>query len=158
MRLSGEGISVDVPDGWDGEIFRRQPDPAIDADLTSETRPELTGAVLHVANFPLPSQRGDFGSGAVETMRRQDVLIVLKEFDRESAKTALYRHRLELPLDADLFDPQRLQRVLPNQGGAQVFFSAAGRAFCLYVVLGSYRLRARLLPEVNALLATLAIA
>jgi hypothetical protein len=157
VRLNGQGLSVDVPDGWDGEIFRRDPDPAIDADLTSETRPELTGAVLHVANFPLPSQRGDFGSGAVEVMRRQDVLVVLKEYDPESAKSALYRHRLTLPLDADIFDPQRLQRVLPNQGGAQVFFSEAGRAFCLYIVLGSFRLRARLLPEVNALLKTLEI-
>ncbi len=156
-RLSAEGLSVEVPEGWDAEIFRREPDAAPDADLTDETRPEITGAVLHMANFPLPPQRGDFGSGAVEVMRRQDVLVVLKEYDRDSAKVALFRRRLELPLRADVFDPDQLQRVLPNQGGTQVFFNEAGRAFCLYVVLGSYRLRARLLPQVNALLATLRV-
>ena len=36
-----------------------------------------------------------------------------------------------------------------------MFFSEEGRAFCLYVVLGSYRRRHDVVPEVNAVLATL---
>jgi hypothetical protein len=43
--------------------------------------------------------------------------------------------------------------VIKGQAGAQFFFSDAGRAFCLYVVLGSYARRGALVPKVNAVLA-----
>jgi hypothetical protein len=35
------------------------------------------------------------------------------------------------------FAPNALQRVLPGLLGGQWFFTEHGRAFCLYVVLGS---------------------
>ena len=114
--LASDGIAVDLPEGWDGQIYRRTPDAAFDRDLAPESEGETTGAVLHIANFPLPSLRGDFGSGAVEVMRRQDLLIVLFEYDRASTSTVLFRNKLRLPISADDFDPYRLQHPLPGQG------------------------------------------
>jgi hypothetical protein len=47
---------------------------------------------------------------------------------------------------------------MPGQSGLQRFFTHNGRAFCLYVVLGSHVDRADILPNVNAVLETLEIA
>jgi hypothetical protein len=53
---------------------------------------------------------------------------------------------------ADDFSPVALQRVLEGQGGVQRFFNQAGRALCLYVVLGSYARRTRTVPLINRVL------
>jgi hypothetical protein len=50
-----------------------------------------------------------------------------------------------------------MQRPLPGQSGAQFFFTEAGRAFCLYVVLGSHARRRQLVPEVNLVLSALSV-
>ncbi|MEP7019048.1 MAG: hypothetical protein ABI808_00240, partial [Pseudonocardiales bacterium] len=47
----------------------------------------------------------------------------------------------------------KLQRRVAGQSGFQHFFTQSGRAFCLYVVLGSHQRAAALCPEVNAVLA-----
>ncbi len=47
--------------------------------------------------------------------------------------------------------------MILGQGGAQSFFSERGRAFCLYVVLGSYAARTRLVPRADAFYRTLEI-
>ena len=51
----------------------------------------------------------------------------------------------------------QLQRLLEGQGGVQRFFTVAGRAFCLYVVFGSFARRVRTIPVVNSILDTLTI-
>jgi hypothetical protein len=112
---------------------------------------------MHAANFALPAIRGDFGSGAVDRMRRDDVLVALLEFDPPSARTALFaNHGVPRPRTDD-FHPAQLQRVLPGQSGAQWFFNTGDRAFCLYVVLGSHHRRVRLVPHVHDLLDRLTI-
>lgn len=154
-RLSGHAIDVDLPPGWDGRIYRRDPGPSV-AAATSEAA--TTGAVLHAASFPLPGERGDFGSGAVEIMRRDDVLMVLIEYGAEGAGSGLFAEPgPPRQLSARDFDQNALQRAIPGQAGTQVFFSANGRAFCLYVVLGSYHDRERAVAVVNSLLPTLRI-
>ena len=150
-RLSGHAIAVDLPTGWDGRIYRREPAEAGTAHATADTQ-----AVLHAASFPLPADRGDYGSGAVEVMRRADVLVVLVEHGPASAGTALFATpgppRQMSPGD---FSPSALQRVIPGQAGAQAFFTSNGRAFCLYVVLGDYNERDRAVPVLNSLLRSL---
>ena len=146
-RVRAHGVRVHTPDGWEARIYRRPP-----------TEPqETTHSVTHVANFPLPRDRGDFGTGAVERMSRDDVLVVLVEFDPESAKTALFARRGLPKPRADDFDPRNLQRTLPGQSGGQWFFNTGDRAFSLYVVLGSHQRRARLLPQVHDILDRVAI-
>jgi hypothetical protein len=50
-----------------------------------------------------------------------------------------------------------LQRITPGQSGAQYFYNEAGRAFCLYVVLGSHDRRSQLVGEARRLLSGLGV-
>jgi hypothetical protein len=114
--------------------------------------------VMHLATFPMPAERGSFGSGAVELMGSQDVFITLFEYGPESADTPLFASQgIPRGLQARQFDRDTLQRALPQQSGIQQFFTHRGRAFCLYVVLGSHIDRADLLPRLNAVLDSLEI-
>jgi hypothetical protein len=145
--LGAHGLSVTLPTGWDAHIYRRPDGP--DGGTSHP--------VLHAATMPLPRSRGDFGSGAVELMRRDDVLVVLFEYDAASARTALFRRSgMPRPSAAD-FNPRGLQRTIDGQSGAQWFFHVGARAFCLYVVLGSHAARARLVPKVHQLLEALTV-
>jgi hypothetical protein len=152
-RLSGLAVHVDLPPGWDGRIYRRTSDePGVGAADAMRTVAS-SHAVLHAGSFPLPADRGDYGSGAVEVMRREDVLVMLVEHGPASADTALFATPgPPRRLSSDDFSPSALLRAIPGQGGTQVFFSAKGRAFCLYVVLGDYEQRDRAVPVVNSLL------
>lgn len=151
MRIAAHGLAVDTPAGWDARIFRRRSE-GLQAGAHGGRAP-TDHPVLHVANFPLPEERGDFGSGAVELMRSPHVLVALLEYHQEAARTALFSPRgMPRRLDSGDFDPNALQRTLAGQAGAQRFFSEGGRAFCLYVVIGSFARRAPLVSEVNATL------
>jgi hypothetical protein len=113
---------------------------------------------MHAANFALPPNLGDYAAGAVEQMGAGDVLVVLLEFDPDSAGQGLFAAEgLPTGMAAGDFSPAALPRAIPGRTGAQWFFSLGGRAFCLYVVLGSQGDRAALLPTVNQLVETLKI-
>ena len=157
--IEGGGIRIDLPSGWDAEIYRRisasQPSSATAAD--DARREEQTNAVLHTANFALPADRGDFGSGAVEVMRSSDLLVVLFEYNPEDASRALFEHvGIPLPLVVSDFSPNAMQRPLKGLLGTQQFFQASGRAWCLYVVLAEAN-RDTLITAANAVLATIDI-
>ena len=106
----------------------------------------------------MPAGRGSFGSGATELMNTDDVLIVLFEYGAESVGTPLFDHQ-DLPrtVAPEDFDRNSLQHAIPGQSGMQRFFTENGRAFCLYVVLGSHIDRNELVPRVNQVLATVEI-
>nr|MDQ3294736.1 hypothetical protein [Actinomycetota bacterium] len=55
------------------------------------------------------------------------------------------------------FNRRGLQNAIDGQAGWQSFFTAAGRAFCLYVVLGRDHDIAPLVAEVERVLAALTI-
>src|SRR5579875_1629284 len=142
VSVAAHGLLVEQLPGWDVHIYRRT------ADDGSVTYP-----VVHAGNFALPRARGDFGVGAVERMGSRHLLVVLFEFEPEAAGTPLFARRgWPRPRPAD-FHPWALQRTLPGQAGAQWFFTEAGRPFSLYVVLGGYRHRDELVPQVRTLLA-----
>lgn len=148
MKLVGAGVSVSLPPGWEGEI-----DPGGD-QVGEAHRP----TVVHLANFSLPPQRGDYGDGAVQIMRSQDVLMVLLEFVASAPGQPLFAaNGLPLPLRHSDFDRNALQRRMEGQGGCQRFFQSNGRAFCLFVVVGSYVDRVDRLDEINEILATVEI-
>ena len=163
MRLSGHGLAIDLPPRWEGTIGRR-PDAgaaAVAAGAASAPKavaPARDGEqllpVAHLATFALPPERGDFGSGAVDLMRPADVFLAIVEYGPECVGTALFAPRGQLPrLQAAQFGPARLQRVQKGQAGAQAFCTVAGRAFCVYAVVGAAGRAAALAPEVNAVLA-----
>ncbi len=156
--LSGSGITIDVPGGWDGRIYTRAPEPSGLRPATAGVpTQETTGAVVHVASFPLPAETGDYGGGAVEIMASTDLLLVLFEHGHASANTPLFAATSIPRLQATDVSTMQLQRLIDGQGGVQRFFTVAGRAFCLYVVFGSYIRRVRTIPVVNEILDTIAI-
>jgi len=149
-QLSSGGISVEVPQGWEGSIS----DGGFKLLATGSQDP----TVLHLGSFPLPANRGSFGSGATELMNSSDILMVLFEYEGEAASTPLFSQKgIPRQLDPQMFDRNALQRTLVGQSGLQQFFTQNGRAFCLYVVLGSHLDRAELVPQVNDVLSTLEI-
>jgi hypothetical protein len=155
--LNAAGLTVALPRGWEGEIFNRA--PLVDGRSLGGPIDETGVArnVVHLANFALPAERGDFGSGAVELMNSGAVLIILFEHGPESVDTPLFARSGIPQLTPEEFHPQQMQRTLAGQSGRQIFFNIAGRAFCLYVVLGGHRQREVLVPLVNEVLASLAI-
>jgi hypothetical protein len=160
MRLAGHGLTIELPPRWEGTIGRRPADPGAAAVAAGQARtvaPALSDEqllpVAHLATFPLPGDRGDFGSGAVDLMAPDDVFLALVEYGPECAGTALFAPQPRLPmLRTGQFGANRLQRVQKGQAGAQVFCTVAGRAFCIYAVVGATGRAARLAPEVNAVL------
>jgi hypothetical protein len=159
-RLSGHDVVCTLPAGWDGNISVRH-DGAPEAFAVTGT-PEVFTAVpqpvVHLANFALPQERGDFGSGAVELMGDRDVLVVLFEYEPSSAGAPLFKARgLPRTLAPAQFDPTMLRRGIAGQVGFQSFFHEASRAFCLYVVLGSSGAAPRSVDLVNSVLATVKI-
>ena len=149
-RMESSGLSVDLPPTWEGNISGGG------FHLLSDGAREPT--VLQAGTFPLPAQRGSFGSGATDTMGLQDVFITLFEYGEESLGTALFAAqgipRELLPGD---FNRHMLQHPLPGQSGIQHFFTEKDRTFCLYVVLGSHLDRADLVPKANDVLRTIVI-
>jgi hypothetical protein len=121
MILTRFGISIDLPDGWEGTIYRR---------------PGGGRPILHAANFALPADDGDFGSRSIAAMDRSGVFAALLEYDPELAGTGLFAHMgLPLPLRGSEASPRSLQRMQARRTGIQRFFTSSNRAFCLFVAM-----------------------
>lgn len=159
--MSDRGIDLELPPGWEGEIYRRSPGEVRYDEGVPRSRQlqPTTRSVVHLGSFPLPPDRGDYGSGAVEIMRDEDVLVILFEFEPESATTAQFvSSGLPYPVTAADFDPNQMQRPLQGMAGMQRFFNVdEERAFCLFVVIGSYARRKELLPKINTVLSSITI-
>lgn len=151
MRIEAHGIRAELPAGWEGRLGRRRPGTMTGArgrtgtdgssgGAMTEVVGEDTGPVLHMGNFALPEDRGDFGSGAVDLMGAGHLLLVLVEYGPDSVGTALFPTVSAIPrLTGRMFSNRALQRVQRGQAGAQRFFTLVGRAFCLYAVVGDER-------------------
>lgn len=144
MKIEGLGFDVVIPAGWDVQITARAP-----REDDASYQP-----VVHAGNFPLPNDRGDFGSGAVDIMDGRHVFVSLLEYDPSEASSALFAGKgMPRRLRAAEFGRNRLQRAIPGQSGYQKFFNEGGRAFCLYIVLGDHDQRDELVPIAERLLA-----
>jgi hypothetical protein len=149
VKLAGAGITVALPSGWEGAIA---PSHVLTDGATRHS-------VTHVANFPLPVKRGDYGGGAVDVMRSGHALIILLEFDRAATTQPLFaRHGVPTQLRPSDFARETLQRPIVGQGGCQLFFQESGRTFCLYIVVGSHLDRSDVLPVINQVLGSVEVA
>lgn len=155
-RLESHGLSVAVPAGWDVRIGQRA-EAAVPAPASKYPMSGFVHPTLHAASSPLPAVRGDYGSGYVETMTVRDAFVCLVEFDHEAGDTEMFDVGQPTRLRAGEFHPEAQQRVIAGMCGTQRFFTAEGRAFCLYVVLGSWLHRKELTAEVNAFISSLQI-
>jgi hypothetical protein len=180
MQLKAHGIETTLPPGWEGRIGLRAapaPPPGVQVLGATVSRAalatlppavaavgptghvdEVESPVVHLANFPLPENRGDFGSGAVDLMTDANVLVVLFEYGPECAGTSLFRRKgLPSKLTPSMFSRSALQRTITGQAGCQIFFTVGDRAFCCYTVLGRQSAALRVLPAANAVLAATTI-
>jgi hypothetical protein len=162
--VQGHGISAQLPPGWEGRIFLRN------GPTGEPYRPQVLGLaagagsrggqgwagelvtpVLHLGNFALPAERGDYGGAALDVMNSRQAFAALVTFGEAERGTALYAAQgMPRPRLRD-FDPDALQRKRPNQLGYQRFFSISETPVALYIVLGTLR-AARSLDEINELL------
>lgn len=161
--LRGHGFTIEPPAGWEARIYRRTAPIAPDNARNRAAAAGRTGwsgeqtlPVVHLADFPLPASRGDYGSGAVESMRSSNIFFALLEFGTECLGTALYESSRP-QVEPNRFSPNGLQRILPGQCGAQYFFTEKRRPMCLYVVLGSQTNLAGAAARVNAVLNRLVV-
>jgi hypothetical protein len=155
-RLSAHGLSVAVLPGWDVRIERRV-ESAVPAPGSEWPMGGYVHPVLHAATSALPVNRGDYGSSYVERMRPTDVFVCLVEFDHEAGDTEMFDEGQPRSLRPGSFHPEAQQRVLPGMCGTQRFFTTGGRAFCLYVVLGSWLQRKALANTATSLISTIEI-
>lgn len=154
-RLAGHGLSVGLLPAWEGRIYRRLVGP----EGARTARPAAAGwageashPVLHLANFPLPPNRGDFGTGAIERMGAAGIFISLLEFGPDCLGTALYSPSGLPSIKPGQFSPSGMQRQVAGQAGFQYFCTIGNRPFCLYVVIGSHRNVVAMTKQVNAVL------
>lgn len=163
MELSAYGITTQLLPGFEGRITKRT-QPAGNAVGPSGNRArgtsgEVPNPVVHLANFALPENRGDYGSGAVDLMGAGNLFLCLFEFGPESVGQALFaRQGVPTDLSPQQFNANSLQRAIPGQAGTQAWFTEAGRAFCLYAVLGRRGDAAALAPVANLAMAATTIA
>jgi hypothetical protein len=141
-RLAAYGISLELPSGWEGNAFRH----------------EGGEPTVHVASFPLPRVDGEFGTRATGSMPRDGLFLALTEYRvaDDELGSGIFAGSRPRSLDPGLLSAHTLLRPVAGQRGLQRFFSATGRAFCLYVVAGSDG--GRRLEAGNAALASLEIA
>jgi hypothetical protein len=147
MILAKEGISVDLPRGWEGRAFV----PALPA-------PALTYPVLHAATFALPHDDSSFGGGLARAMGAEGTMFSLVEFDPALAGERLFREdTLPIAVRPAELSTRALQVRRPGHSGVQRFFAESRRAFCLYAIVGSRDDRAERVRRLNGVLATLRI-
>jgi hypothetical protein len=142
VKIRGYGIEIDLPDGWEGRIYKRE-----------DGRP-----VMHAGDFPIPARDGDFGGDAVSSMDGRGVFVALAEFDPLVAGRGLFgAPDPGFPIRPRDVSHRAMNQTRPGLAGVQRFFTTRGRAFCLYLVVGSQPDRHTLLEAANAVLETLAI-
>ena len=155
-RISAYGLSCAALPGWDIRIEQRAqstvPAPGSDLPMGGFVHP-----ILQAGTSAMPALRGDYGSGYVERMTSADVFVCLGEFDHEAGAEAMFDDGMPAALRPSDFHPDAQQRVIAGMCGTQRFFTTGGRAFCLYVVLGSWLQRKALTATANSLLATVRV-
>jgi hypothetical protein len=162
-RLVAHGLGVTLPERWEARVRRRERpeeterrERSLSIEAHSQ-RADRAFAVLHMASFPLPEERDDFGGNFTTAMRSSDAFITLFEYGPDAVHKPLFGTQGVPRVTASMFSPNRLQRRRPGQLGCQLFFNTGGRAFCLYVVAGSRASLPRIVAQVNAALADLEV-
>jgi hypothetical protein len=147
MIVTAHGISVDLPHGWEGRVFRRR-----HADPT-----------LHAGTFALPFDDGEFGSRATARMPPGASFLTLTEYRPGGGlvpgRGLFAAHAIPLPIPRGRFRSTQLLVARAGQRGFQHFYTAGGRPFCLYAVIHEPRLSSARadIGAVNHVLGSLAI-
>lgn len=159
MLVQAQGLRVDLPRPWEGAVRMGEVSDSVRERAAFQGLEIQTPPVLHFASVPLPADRGDFGSGAVDLLGDADAFVAVVEYGAESLGSALFdTGPLPRQLEHRAFRPDGLQRAIAGQSGYQHFCTENGRPLCLYVVLGAHHQARGLTRQVNDILTTVRIA
>ncbi|HTP20519.1 MAG TPA: hypothetical protein VMJ65_12995 [Solirubrobacteraceae bacterium] len=144
--LEAHGLRIELPRGWSGRAFKRS----------------AGGATLHAGDFDLPLDDGEFGDQSTAVMPSGATFLALTEYRAggglEPGKGLFAPRRIPTTLDPTSFSPRTMAHPRPGRVGAQQFFTAATRPFCLYVVVSGVRTeRRRQLATLGVVLGSLRI-
>jgi hypothetical protein len=161
---AAHGISVELPQGWNGGIHRRREDEDEPERFSASARggPQAeSGAILRAATVAIDLDDGDFGGGIVQRMKALDAFFVLFEYTVDEKLTPgeglFASRRMPWPLTPGAFSENTLHVSLPGQAGFQHFFTVGRRPFCLYSVVGSTRQLRPSVERVNGVLSSVRI-
>jgi hypothetical protein len=123
VKVAAHGIAVDLPDGWEGRIFKRpKGDPT-----------------LHAGTFALPFDDGEFGSRATKRMPPGATFVTITEYrpgqGLQPGRGLFEARAIPLPIPRSRFRRSQLLVTRPGHRGFQHFFTEGGRPFCLYAVI-----------------------
>jgi hypothetical protein len=143
--LDAHGVRLELPPRWSGRLFAHG-----------------GAAVLHAGDYRIPlDDHATFGDLSTARMPAQATFVALVEYlpgDGLAPGRGLFAAK-RARLDPTRFSERGLAHPRPGQEGTQHFFTAAGRPFCLYVVVAGGRVvRRSQLAIVEHLLRSLSIA
>lgn len=156
--IERRGVRVQAPAGCEARMRTRRPEAAEVATAGVAAAAAEDRLVLHVSTRGLPAHRGDFGGGVVERLGPDDVFVAVLELEPDQAGSPLVKRQgLPRSIAPGRYQPATMQRTIHGQAGTQVFFSQGGRAFCLYVAIGSHARRVELARKVDRILQSITI-
>lgn len=154
MLIQGHGVSLDLPTGWEGEIYTQ----------TDVDEPVSGLPVLHASDFPLPADHrdADFGQAVIPTIQSNGKFFSLVEFWPDvvaqrnvinPSSSGSYASPILRP-SGYKFQPVGIPATVAGAAyrasktigdlppsnvpvASQKLFNASGRMFCLYRVIGS---------------------
>jgi hypothetical protein len=138
--LTGEGLAIELPQGWDGRITRR-------------IGVEYDQIVLQAGNFELPAEDDDIASVARREMGGAGVVVSLVVGDGAGPESW---DRAVLPIAIRPSDIDSYEGFAPNAAGVR-HLVVAGRALSVYVAFGTVHADKNALEEANSVLETLVI-
>ena len=146
MILEAHALRIELPRGWSGRVFKRT----------------AGGATLHAGDFQLALDDGEFGDQSTGQMPHGCSFLALTEYrpgaGLEAGHGLFAARRIPRSLDPTSFSARGMAHPRPGQLGRQEFFTAAGRPFCLYVVISGARTeRRRQFATLGAVLRTVQI-
>jgi hypothetical protein len=133
-KITADGVSIEVPPGWDGRI-------------ASRTWPLAGAVIVQLASFELPEGDDPDGSRARNAMGVGDVVVELAEGLREA----------DVPVPRGRIDPNERLFAFGRFFFVDRFFVERGRAFSLHITFRERRPAKTLIPAINEALATLEI-
>jgi hypothetical protein len=149
VTIEAHGISVELPHGWSGRIFR----------LAGG------GSTLHAGTFTLPLDGSSFGDASTAAIPVGGSFFALTEYlpgtGLEPGVGLFAPRRFPRRLDPASFSARKLAHGRPGQLATQHFFTASRRPLCLYVVIAAALSRAARraqLAELNSVLASVRVA
>lgn len=150
MQINGYGLTVDVPDGWYGQIYQRDAGPN-----------ETTKPIIQLSTTPLapPLTDDDVASGTTLKMGTTDAVICVYELEPSPgfSNPALGFEPVESSVVVRPGDLARIENVPPGFSCFLRRIRMTGRYFQVRAVFGSNPAPPRTFAEVNRVLVSFSV-